>query len=297
MSAGAKCGGCRKALRGDSVQCSICEIWFDLKCADIDSETFKFLNSSSVKKSSIHWNCDSCEASAKKLMDMITVTNNKVDQLTKVVELLDTKVEQRFENLGQGLNSAVESFQTKLEEAVNSLNEKLETVASSPKVSSLINRDKCTGSEQHGQNSDASGVKSYADIASSAMITQVATELKEREKRALNVVCAGEITEDKINSFVEAAGAEKPSNVLKIQTPKKALYIVTMASERDKWSLIGKARTISQTKEGLENIFVNPDLTKSERNVQYELRKEVRDRRKLGENVKISKGKVVQVQK
>ena len=36
---------------------------------------------------------------------------------------------------------------------------------------------------------------------------------------------------------------------------------------------------------------------KSERNVQYELRKEVRDRRKLGENVKISKGKVVQVQK
>ena len=96
---------------------------------------------------------------------------------------------------------------------------------------------------------------------------------------------------------MEAAGAEKPSNVLKIQTPKKALYIVTMASERDKWSLIGKARTISQTKEGLENIFGNPDLTKSECNVQYELRKEVRDRRKLGENVKISKGKVVQVQK
>ena len=193
---------------------------------------------------------------------MITVTNNKVDQLTKVVELLDTKVEQRFENLGQGLNSAVASFQTKLEEAVNSLNEKLETVASSPKVSSLINRDKCTGSEQHGQSSDASGVKSYADIASSAMITQVATELKEREKRALNVVFAGEITEDKINSFVEAAGAEKPSNVLKIQTPQnKVLYIVTMASERDIWSLIGKARTISQTKEGLENNFVNPDLT------------------------------------
>ena len=70
----------------------------------------------------------------------------------------------------------------------------------------------------------------------------------------------------------------------------------TMDSEKDKWLLISKARVVSQSKVDLNNIFVNPDLTKTERDLQYQLRQEVRRRREQGENVKIRKGKVIVVQ-
>ena len=107
------------------------------------------------------------------------------------------------------------------------------------------------------------------------------------------MVFAGDITEGKVEQFVQAAKATKPSKVLKIKTMQsKTLYIVTMVSENKKWALIKKARTISHSIDGLQNIYVNPDHTNTARDVQYHLRQEVRDRRKLGENVKINKGKV-----
>ena len=70
----------------------------------------------------------------------------------------------------------------------------------------------------------------------------------------------------------------------------------TMDSEKDKWLLISKARVVSQSKVDLNNIFVNPDLTITERDLHYQLRQEVRRRREQGENVKIRKGKVIVVQ-
>ena len=73
------------------------------------------------------------------------------------------------------------------------------------------------------------------------------------------------------------------------------ILVQVFFSFKKKWSLISKARTISQTKDGLQNIYVNPDLTKTERNNQYMLRQEVRARRQHGEKVKISKGKVIQI--
>ena len=113
--------------------------------------------------------------------------------------------------------------------------------------------------------------------------------------RALSVVFAGEVTREKMDHFIQATGAEAPNKVAEIKTQlKNMLYIVSMKTEREKWSLISKALTISQTKYGLQNIYVNPDLTKTERNNQYLLRQEVRARRQHGE-VKISKGKVFQI--
>ena len=99
------------------------------------------------------------------------------------------------------------------------------------------------------------------------------------------------LTRKKWNVFWKAAGTQKPSKLFEIKTQQKTLFIVTMDSKKDKWLLISKARVVSQSsKVDLNNIFVNPDLTKTERDLQYQLRQEVRRRREQGENVKIRKG-------
>ena len=96
--------------------------------------------------------------------------------------------------------------------------------------------------------------------------------------------------------FIKAGGFDEPTKITEITTQsKKQLFIVTMKTESVKWALIGKARRLSNINDDLKNIFVNPDLTKSERNLQFKLREEVRHRRSLGESVKISKGKVVTI--
>ena len=95
--------------------------------------------------------------------------------------------------------------------------------------------------------------------------------------------------------FVQAAGAEAPNKVVEIKTQQNnMLYILSIKTEKEKLSLISKASTISQNKDGLQKIYVNPDLTKTERNNQYLLRQEVRASQQHGEKVKISKGKVIQ---
>lgn len=128
------------------------------------------------------------------------------------------------------------------------------------------------------------------------IISEITNEIKERERRALNVVFAGEmVTKEKVEKFVGQAGVDS-TGIKKIETEgKKCLFIVTLNTEPQKWSLIKKARQISRSVEGLENIFVNPDLTKTERDIQYQLRQELRRRRALGETVKISKGRVVEM--
>lgn len=298
------CSGCKKPLKSDSVQCNVCNLWFDMKCSGCDNDTAAFLKSSAGKKSSVHWHCESCESSTRALHSMISTINSKVtlvesnlEDLKDEFESMGGRVEKIHEGLGKvsnslrvGLGDVSNSLRDDIKQAVEGLNEKIDSLADGYK-----SRDRQRpNSEDTPLNLDLqhNKTKNATDI-----VSQVASELREREKRALNVVFTGEVDKEKVKLFLQTVGTEEPSKVLEIKTlQKKTLYIVTMASEKDKWSLVSKARAISQSKDGLNNIFVNPDLTKTERDVQYQLRQEVRKRRGQGESVKISKGKVVVVQ-
>ena len=110
------------------------------------------------------------------------------------------------------------------------------------------------------------------------------------------MVFTGEVTEEKVEKFV-ASSRGTITNSIKIVTKEhKTLFIVKLKDEAQKWTLIKKAQTISKSIEGLNKIYVNPDLTRSEREIQYHLRQELKRRRALGEKVKISKGRIVQTQ-
>ena len=244
------CGGCNKTIKGKAVECSICKLWFEMKCSGVDEASANFLLSPAGQKSSIHWYCKSCDSSSKKLHEMVTAANDRM-----------TVIEQKVDQITE----ALKNLSVKLENAI-------------------FTRDAVT-SQQNAQTNVPS---------QTIMVSEIANELKEREKRALNVVFSGAETKEKVINFIKAGGFDEPTKITEITTQsKKQLFIVTMTTESVKWALIGKARRLSNTNDDLKNIFVNPDLTKSERDLQFKLREEVRHRRSLGESVKISKGKVV----
>lgn len=172
-----------------------------------------------------------------------------------------------------GRLTIVEEKVDKLNSAIGSLSDKIEFILpGSPAVASAVS----------------------PPTEKSEIVAAVAGEIREREKRALKVVFTGEVTEEKVKKFIGHAGGDA-TKIDKIETKgKKVLYITTLTTEAQKWTLIKKGRTISNTIEGLNGIFVNPDLTRSEREVQYNLRQELRRRRAEGENLVIKKGRIVE---
>ena len=281
------CGGCKRNLKSDAVQCNVCTLWFDMKCSGCDNETAAFLRSAAGKQSSVHWHCTSCDNSTRALHDMVSTINKRVSQVERKLDDLKEgfdSVEVKVQQLDDGFEKANASLSLEIKQAVEALNIKIDSLVESSKQSSAIQTVSNSGHS-------VSKPKEAADI-----VSQVAYELEEREKRRLNVVFTGNVDKEKVERFWKAAGTQKPSKLFEIKTQQKTLFIVTMDSEKDKWLLISKARVVSQSKVDLNNIFVNPDLTKTERDLQYQLRQEVRRRREQGENVKIRKGKVIVVQ-
>ena len=216
-----------------------------------------FLNTVAGQQSSIAWFCRSCEAGTKRIQMMITAIDGRICEL----EILT--------------------------EAVESLTSKINSLAVARSTSD-------TSYQDNGQ--PLSNAQTNIFSSKTIMVSEVTNELKEREKRALNVVFNGAKDKEHVLQFLRAADWETPAKILEITTQsKKTLFIVTMNSEKDKWTLIGKARKLSSFIENLKNMFINPDLTKSEREIQFKLREEVRRKRGLGELVKISRGRVIEV--
>ena len=229
------CGGCKRALKSDSLQCNICELWFDIKCSGADQATVNFLNSPSGKSSNVLWLCcSSCKCSSQKLAREIEVLQNKV------------------ENIEERVASLTEAVQKSLTQTKN------------------INT---------GDNN----------------LSAIVNEIRERESRSRNVIFTGDTSEEKIDAFLTKVSIV-PVNVKKIGKNEKKTFLVSLPSESDKWKIIGKAKEICTSVSNFEGMYVNPDLTtRIEREEQFRLRKECRDRRELGENVKIKRGKVVVV--
>ena len=88
----------------------------------------------------------------------------------------------------------------------------------------------------------------------------------------------------------------KAFRVGKRSEDRPRLLVMTMDSEAMKWDLLKHSTALRNSNDEVAaNIFVNPDLTAEEREIQWKLRQECRDRKANGERVKIVTGKVVTV--
>ena len=255
------CGACRKQVKSheQGIQCDLCQYWYHTnKCADVTKGLMEFLNSEDGQKSNVHWYCRACENTSKKLFEQMVLIEKRLSSFEKEVQKLGEKVDHLISKQPE---------HTSFEKEVQKLGEKVDSILSKQPVQTSI-------------------------VPS---VGQIARELEERDRRKCNIVVYGLKTEDeslvddilkKIDSTIERA--EKP---IWLGKGERKPLLVKLKSEKDKWKVIASARTVTQ--QHFKGIFVNPDLTKSEREEQYMLRKELRERRANGEHVIIKRGAIV----
>ena len=70
--------------------------------------------------------------------------------------------------------------------------------------------------------------------------------------------------------------------------------LVKMSSEREKWTILGRAKRLMNSNEQMRKVYINRDMTKEERAMEYHLRVMLAEKRGRGEqNWKIRRGKLV----
>ena len=73
---------------------------------------------------------------------------------------------------------------------------------------------------------------------------------------------------------------------------KPRLLLISTSTEETKWDVVRAGKALRDL-EKYQHVYVNPDLTRMERQTQGRLRAEVRERRQNGENVYIYKGQII----
>ena len=139
--------------------------------------------------------------------------------------------------------------------------------------------------------------------------TEVVEEYVDRQNRKANVVISN-IPEPDMASFDDRRQhdwetvdkmfqalhlkieVKKVSRIGRKQEGQTRLLLVTLGSEDLKWEVLRVAKHLREFEEFF-GVYVNPDLTKSEREINKKLREEAKERREKGEDVVVYKGKVV----
>lgn len=270
-----KCGTCRKVVKSTekAVECDLCKYWFHIKCAEVTDSLVKFLESSDGQNCDVHWYCKICGRSTKKILDQMASIDVRLTTVEEKLDAISTKLDDpTFTSPAGNVVVQMKELSDKVDMLVSKMSQSEEMIESSKQKDGEV------------------GMKTVGE----SLVNTIVKELKERESREKNAIFSGNVNEDKVKLFLQQLGtASASTNVKKIGKPEKSVFLVEFESKAAKWNAIGKARETCAKHEDLKNVFVNPDLTRSEREVQYKLRQECRARRLRGENVKIKRGAIV----
>ena len=277
------CGHCDKECTpdGEAIQCDLCYVWVHAECEGVTNEQYEKLNSIASTLCNVAYYCqlNCCHTRVKQLIaSFISLpVNNSVslaelpNEHTSQSESLSTKVVE--------LSTQTSVLGKQISDTLNSLS-KLNTVSlQSPSTS---------GSENSGI---------VPNVA-----TNLADELIDRENRKLNLVIRNlpETTE---------AGSESDKNLFKSLCSVLDLTVQSFTVTRIGKKIEGKCRLLLvrlpdlvtkrqilsksaelRSKTTWRKVYVNPDLTRSERETQKLLRDELKARKDKGETDLIIRG-------
>ena len=258
---------CCKAVCEDgqkALNCEMCMKWLHITCIGMEEKWYDMIHDMNESKVGLHWFCHDCDSKAIDMMQSFTQMKTRQDEM-----------ESRFEAMEKKLNDMLEM-------------------------------------------KEATFAKKVKNVA-----REESFDVSEREKRALNVVINGlpevehirddekkakesmglmECSDDQeiITVFAEKVGLEPEMIESCTRIPEKRkddgtprFLLVKMKSMAVKRQLLDKAKTYRESKDaphGFKNVYVNNDLTRQERTRQYNLRVELRRRRKDGEHDIMIKG-------
>lgn len=198
-----------------------------------------------------------------------------------------------LENIKIMVEAAIEKSKN---EIINSLKEELKCLKIT--VSSLVSRvekleeDNKVLFNQHQETLNSSA----ASISFDSKCAELLEEMKQRDLRKCNVVIYGvrepttgnvherrQADEDKCDELFEFLGishgnVQSVKRLGKKREDNKRILCVTLKDENSKHLLIKRSKQLRRSP-SYENIFIKPDLTFVQRQLDYELRKELQKRK------------------
>jgi hypothetical protein len=130
-------------------------------------------------------------------------------------------------------------------------------------------------------------------------VDSIAKELNDRSRRSKNILVFGlpekhsSPSIESITQKLEITPIDTPFRLGKEQTGKNRPLLIRLESEDKKWKTLTKAKKLKAQGELPKEVVLKPDKTPTERQVEYELRKQLRERMDAGEeNLVIRNGKI-----
>ncbi len=257
----APCGSCQKEVfeEDEAIQCETCHMWFHIKCQKVSQKKYKFLNCEDGQ--GLHWFCLICERTT---LPMVTRMSALEAQIVKVEEKVEKKADK-------------EEVQAEIKRLEDDMKNKVDKVA----VEELMKK----AEPQPSTSKQAT----ERDVMAKSI-----SELEERDKRKSNMMFFGVDESDsddadtrkthdimKVKEVCEELGedvnVEKTVRLGTKSKDKVRPIKVTLTTPNMKKNVLLKAKNLRESKnEKSQNIFIKPDLTPIQREVEQELLKEMK---------------------
>ena len=275
------CAKCSKSVE-QVLQCEYCLKWYCCACENVPNGMMTAL----IEYKSIHWFCSECEPTT---LAKLSIYNSKPSEVAN-----QSGVANGCETVDTIINGITEPLKMMMEKMVKSIIESFESLR---------------GSLQYAQV----GISMDTDVTTKDVRppavkdtnTRVIDEYMDRERRKCNVIVHNMAEEtpsqdhDRVGSLFESEFDIPKSSITSMvrlgrsSGDRARLLQVTLDKEQHKHSIMKMATKLRKSQRW-NTIYVTPDLTFKEREVNKALRDELKRRKANGEqNLIIKRGRII----
>ena len=305
----------------ESIECQLCLRWYHARCAGLNEDAHR-----AIETHSLVWMCKQCQDLIPELREIQAEKQNPCEkqlerlsiemaeirnEVVRNVERLERTVKDGHDEIRNacftsvskavadevkvGVTNAIKPGLGKIEEAIAHHSRK--TYAETLKNEVVEKLDRLS---QQQQNTCHEHVANKADVVE---------EYVDRQQRKANLIISNVpepsnasneenrqqdwmMVDEMLRRLHLRVDVIKVSRIGRKNAGKTRLILVTLSSEDMKWEVLREAKNLRDFDE-YHGVYINPDLTKTEREQNKKLRDEVREKREKGEDVVIYKGRII----
>jgi len=327
---GGRCVKCKQDLGPDckAIQCDLCGSWIHSRCESVSDEVYENMNDVVGSLNNLVYYCDTnnCISRIKQLLFTYLEDDSQSFE-TKVASVIKETVPACSSDSYNELKSQMGSVTTQIKDLIthnSQLQKQIEAISTS-----INNIQKTSYAAVAAQAStvpspNSSDSSSGPPIHHSSQpttpdelrnaVSSVISEEKDKQKRRLNLIVhnMAESSSDQpqsrkeqdiacIRDILHSQLEVQPciSNAVRLGKrggPKPRLLKITVESEEEKVAILRNVKRLRlpSTPDPLKRIFITPDLTPREREVNKALRSELAERNKSAKQFIIKNGQIVQ---
>ena len=252
------CGDCKEDFQSkkQGMCCERCEVWFHLTCVNISPDLYDLLRKEDGEDDGFRWFCPTCRGKNNDASDNLkTAVQKEIKEvLPEIVKTVLTETKQCSQVLSQTFADIVKKQQNKM---IDDTVKKTSNIALKESMKSL--ESNLAEKKRRTRNIVISGVEEDDSTTSNEIVFNLLKPLEAKlEKKDII----------KVNRIGKTTGNAEADHQQSRKRPRLLHVVLRYEADAASFHNGGFGRRISEEK----NIWINPDLTRSERDICYQRR-------------------------